>query len=76
MNLKIELIALAVRLVSEKTNLIRKPDSFEVLLTELFGGETYDRQLARNIEAESARAVAAAKRFSTDRKFAKITKNV
>ncbi len=73
MNIKHEVIALAIRLVADKTNLIRKPDSIEVLITQLFGGETYDRRLARSISEETERAVEATKRFRTNRKFKKIT---
>ena len=73
---RIDLIAAAVRLVADNTNLIRKPDTFEGFVTELFGGETYDRRMARNIEEESARAIAAVRRIRTNRKFKKIVEHV
>ncbi len=76
MNLKIELIALAVRLASEKTNLVRKPDVFESFITEMFGGESYDRHVARTIAVEAERGIAAAKRVNINRKFKKIIQHV
>lgn len=76
MNVKRELIALGIRLLADKTSLVRKPDSFELLLNSMFGTETYDQQLARKIEADLDRGVEAAKRFNTDRQFKKITKNI
>jgi len=76
MNIKRELIALAVRVLADNTNLVRKPEPFEELITNLFGGETYDQRTARVIDEESAKALEAAKRFNTNRKFKKITKNV
>jgi TPP-dependent pyruvate/acetoin dehydrogenase alpha subunit len=75
MNIKRELIALGIRLLADKTTLVRKPDPFESMLNSLFNTETYDQQLARQIESESERAVEAAKRFKTNVKFKKITKN-
>ena len=61
MNLRQELIALGVRVIAERTRLIQKPDDFSSFLTYLINGETYDKTLARNIEAEAARAAAALK---------------
>lgn len=76
MNVKRELIALAVRLVADKTSLVRKPDSFEILLNSFFNTETYDQQLARKIEADLDKATDAVKRANTNRKFKKITQNL
>lgn len=75
MNVKRELIALAVRVLADKTSLVRKPDSFELFLNSMFGGETYDQQLARQIEADLDKATAAVKRANTNRKFKKITQD-
>lgn len=75
MNIKRELIALAVRLLADKTSLVRKPDQFETFLGSMFGTETYDQQLARKIEADAEKAVEAAKRGITNHRFKKITKN-
>jgi len=75
MNIKTEIVALAVRLLADKTNLIHKPDTFELFLNSLMGVESYDRRLASEIIAESDRAVAAVKRKNTDRKFKKIVQN-
>lgn len=76
MNIKRELIALAIRALSEKTNLVRKPDPFEDLLSTIFGGETREERLARELDESSQRAIEAAKRLNTNRKFKKITKNI
>lgn len=75
MNLKRELIVVGVRLLSEHTSLIRKPEPFEEFFSTLFGGETHEQRVARQIDEESTRAVAALKTLSTNRKFKKITKN-
>ena len=76
MDLKTELVALAVRVLSAKTNVVQKPDQFTELLTVMFGGESYDRRLARSIVADSENAVTAVKQFRTNRQFKKITKNI
>lgn len=75
MNIKRELIALGVRLLADKTSLVRKPDSFELMLNSFFNTETYDQQLARKIESDLDRATDATKRAITNRKFKKITQN-
>lgn len=76
MTIKTEIIALAVRLVAENTSLIRKPDAFESLITNIFGGETYDVRAAKEIEATTARVINSAKKMHVDREFKKIIKNV
>lgn len=76
MSYKTELIALAVRVLAEKTSLIRKPDPIEDFINNMFGFETYDQRVARSIEAETERAIEAVKRIRTNRKFKKITENV
>ena len=75
MNAKREIIALAVRLLADKTSLVRKPDPFEAFIGSMFGAETYDQQLARKIEADLDRGVDAVKRANTNRKFKKITQD-
>lgn len=70
--MKTELIAFAVRALSEKTTLIPKPDPMSDLITTIFGGEPYDRRLAKEIESESERAVAAVKKMNLHRKFNRI----
>lgn len=76
MNIKRELIALGIRLLADKTSLVRQPDSFETMLNSLFNVETYDQQLARKIEADLDRATDATKRAITNHKFKSITKNI
>ena len=75
MNVKRELIALAVRLVADKSNLVRKPDSFEHFVNTMFGAPSYDQLLAYKIEKDLDNVIDATKRFNTDRKFKKITQN-
>lgn len=75
MNVKRELIAALVRVLADNTTLIRKPSDFEAFLSTMFGEETYDQRIARQIEEESARVLEAAKRVNTRRKFNKIVKN-
>lgn len=76
MTIKTEIIALAVRLVSEKTNIIQKPNEFESLITNVLGGDSYDIRIAKDIEASLNRAMDSAKRMTIDRKFKKITKEM
>lgn len=75
MTWKTELIAAAVRLVSEHSSLVRRPDPFTETINSFFGFESYDRRVAREIEEDAERAVAAVKRFRTNRKFKKITQD-
>lgn len=75
MNIKRELIALGVRLLAEKTDLVRKPDSFEHVLNTMFRQPSYDQLLAYKIERDLDNVVDATKRFNTNRKFKKITQN-
>ncbi len=75
-NIRRELIALAVRVLANETTLVRKPELFEVWLNDLLGFESYDQQMARNIEVELDRVTATIKRVKVDREFKKITKNV
>lgn len=75
MTFKREIIALAVRVLADRTSLVRKPDQFECFLGSIFGTETYDQQLARKIETDLDRGVDAVKRCHTNRKFKKITQD-
>jgi len=76
MDIKTEAIAFAVRLLADHTDLIRKPDTFEATVNSFFGIESYDKKIARDLEHDVKRAVATAKRISTNRKFKKITQNI
>ena len=66
MNLKTEIVALAVRVLAEN-NIIRKPDAIESLITVLIGGETFDRRIANDVVASSDKVVATVKRIKTNR---------
>lgn len=76
MNIKRELIAAVVRVLADKSILIHKPDSFTQLIDTFMGAESYDQRIARDVEAEAARALSAAKRFHTNHQFKKITKHL
>ena len=73
---KTKLIAIAVRLLSEKSTLIPKPDPLTETINSFFGIESYDMQIARGIEADTEKALAAAKTAITNHKFKKLTKNI
>lgn len=75
MNVKRELIALAVRVLADNSNVVRKPEPFEAFLTDIFGLESYDQRAARVIDEESAKALEAVKRARTNSKFKKIMKH-
>lgn len=75
MNIKTEIVALAVRVLAEN-GIIRKPDTFETFLTEIFGGESYDHRMANEIVASTDKAVTAAKRIKPIRRFKKNPENV
>lgn len=74
-NLTTEFVALAVRVLADKTTLIRKPDTIETLFTAFMGGKSYDRRLAEELVAEATKAVTAVKRANTKRKFKLIVNN-
>jgi hypothetical protein len=76
MNVKREIIALTVRILANNTTVVRKPDSWECILDGLFGHESYDQRMARDIEVELDRATEAVKRVNLNRKFKKIVRNV
>lgn len=76
MNIKREILAGIVRVLAENTNLIRKPSDFEERLNTMFGGESYDRRIAADLETELDKVTDAAKRFNTNRKFKKITQHI
>jgi hypothetical protein len=73
---KTDIIAIAVRLLSEKSTLIPKPDPFTETINSLFGIESYDKRIARGIEADVEKLAAATKRAIINHKFKKITQNV
>lgn len=73
---KTDIIAFAVRLLSEKSTLIAKPDPFTETLNSFFGIESHDKRVARAIEADAEKVIAAAKRLHVNRKFKKITQNI
>ncbi len=76
MSIKRDIIAFAIRVIVNETNLVRKPDQFETFINHICGYETFDQQMARNIEVELDRVIGTAKRMNVDRKFKKITKDI
>jgi hypothetical protein len=75
MNTKTAVIAFAVRLLSEKSSLIAKPDPMSEFINRFCGIESYDVRVARAIEDDLQKVTSAAKRVSTNHKFKKLTKN-
>lgn len=69
MDIRTELVALAIRALSGKTSLIRKPEPFEELLNGFFGLESYDKRTAREIVAETDRLRAARQRRKAQKKL-------
>jgi len=71
MKIKTELIALGIRLLAENTSLIRKPEGLEAALLQLFNGDSYDKQMARNVERELDKVTDAAKKIHQNRSSVK-----
>jgi hypothetical protein len=76
MKLRNSLIAMAIVLVAENTNYLRKSDDLEVFLNRMFGLETPEEKLARQINEGVDVVVDTAKRVSTNYKFKKIVTNM
>jgi hypothetical protein len=76
MSVRREIIAMTVRILANETSLVRKPEPFESFLNDLFGIESYDQRMARNIEVELDRVTDTVKRVNLNRKFNKIVQNV
>lgn len=72
MNIKTEIVALAVRVLAEN-GIIRKPDTFSELFSEILTGQSYDKRMADEIVASTDKAVVAAKRIKTALPFKKNT---
>ena len=51
MNIKTELIRVAVRALSEKTTLVPRPDATSEFINALFGIESQEDRLVREIDA-------------------------
>lgn len=75
MNIKSSLIALAVRIIADNSNIVRKPDQFESFLNTMFGVENDEQRLTREIEESIDQMTATVKRVKIDREFKKITQN-
>lgn len=75
MNLKSMLCAVAVQLLADNTNIIRKETRNEQFINSLFGIETDQQRVTRETEELFDKTVANVKRISTNREFKKIVKN-
>lgn len=75
MNIKRIIISVAVCILAEKTNIIRKPDSMDLFISNLFGVETEQERIARELDVASDKAIETAKKFALNRKFKKVTKD-
>ena len=71
-NIKRILISVAVCILAEKTNIIRKPDSIDLFMSNLFGLETEQERVARELDVASDKAIESAKKFALNRKFNKV----
>jgi hypothetical protein len=67
-NVRTQLIAAAVRILADKDILIHKPDPFAGLFDQLFGQETYDVRIAKDVDAHITRASKTAKRILNKRR--------
>jgi hypothetical protein len=76
MNVKREILALAVRILAEKTNLIQKPDPSTEFFNTIFGAGTYDQRMAENLEVGIDKTTELVKRARLNREFNKIVRNV
>jgi hypothetical protein len=72
MNLKTEIVALAVRTLAEKTNLVRKPDAFEELINTIFTGKSFDQRVAEDVIGTTDELASIAKRIRTRHQVKKI----
>ena len=76
MDIKKVLISMAVFVLVEKTNLIRKPDPAEAFFANLFGIETEQDRVIRELIATTDKATEATKKLVIERKFKKIIRNM
>lgn len=76
MNIKLELVTLAVRALSTKTSLLPKHSEFDNFISTLLTGETVETRTAKSILAETERLAGAARKMNTNRKFKKIIQHV
>lgn len=76
MDTKTEIVALAVRVLSKKTDLVRPNDTFTELLAVMTTGKSQDVRTAEQIIASVEGVVDFAKKTVTNRKFKKITKEL
>jgi hypothetical protein len=74
MDIKKIVINVAVAILAEK-GIIRKPDSMDAFVANLFGTETSTDRAIREIDAASDKMIEAAKKMHTNYKFNKVTKN-
>lgn len=74
-NTVVDLVAVGVNLLAQK-KIIQKPDEFSELLSTMFGGESYERRIAKDVVNTGAQVVSAISRVRTNRAFKKIVEKV
>lgn len=76
MNIKSQLIALAVSILADRTEIVRKTEPVEGFFYALMCVETPEQTLTRTIEETLNEVTGTVKRIKTDREFKKIIQNV
>jgi hypothetical protein len=74
MDIKKMLITAAVSILADK-GIIAKPDSMTAFISNLFGEETAEQKMVRELDAATDKMIEAAKKMNTNRKFKKVTKD-
>jgi hypothetical protein len=75
MNIKKIVIRLAVEMLADKTDIVRKTDPLTASISSLFGLETEEERITNALDDVTTRALDSAKRATVNRKFKKITKD-
>lgn len=75
MNIKVEIVTLAIRALQSNTTLLRRPDTFENFISAIFTGQTIEERQAHQVVATAETLVDSAKKMNLNRKFKKIVQN-
>ena len=76
MNLKVEILTLAIRFFNEKTGTAPVQNPWEDLLTTMFGLESPEERTARSLVEASEKIVGMVKTKNINRKFEKIVEDI
>jgi hypothetical protein len=74
MNIKSMLVRTVVQVLAAKTDIIKEQDATTKFFNSLFGVESEEERLTRELEVTVDKTIAAAKRMTTNRKFKEIVK--